>query len=84
MKIRATILLIPTLLILFFLVVSAKQSHPSSTTMHRLAIEIGLDKPWTLNAAREGQTLRAFVRLPSDHQRVITYSGSWLVSARRP
>jgi len=68
MKIRTTILLIPTLLILFFLVVAAKQSHPSSTMTHRLAIEIGLEKPWTLNAAREGQTLRAFVRLPSDQQ----------------
>jgi hypothetical protein len=67
MKIRTAILLIPTLLILFFLVVSAQQSHPSSITKHRLAIEIGLEKPWTLNAAREGQTLRAFIRLPAEH-----------------
>lgn len=68
MKIRTTIFLIPTLLVLFFLVVSAQQSNSSSITKHRLAIEIGLEKPWTLNAAREGQTLRAFVRLPAEHQ----------------
>jgi hypothetical protein len=68
MKIRITIFLFPTLLILFFLVVAGQQSHPSPTTNHRLAIEIALEKPWTLNAAREGQTLRAFVRLPAEHQ----------------
>jgi len=70
MKIRTTIFLLPTLLILFFLVVAAQRSQTSSPTTHRLAIEIGLQNPWTLNAASEGQKLRAFVRVSSEHQRL--------------
>jgi hypothetical protein len=73
MKIRTAIFLIPTLLILFLLVVSAQQSRPSLPTNHRLAIEIGLETPWTLNAAGEGHLLRAFVRLPTEN-RGSTYS----------
>lgn len=74
MKVHTTIFLFPTLLILLFLpLVSGQQSSPAPITKHRLAIEIGLEKTWTLNAAREGQTLRAFVRLPAD-QAGLAYS----------
>lgn len=61
-------LLVSTLIFLsFFVVVFARHSdHPK--TNQRLALEIGLSKPWTVNAAPEGKTLRAFVRVPANSQ----------------
>lgn len=58
---------VPTILLLSFLmVVFAHQPDNRSTPKHRLAIEIGLSTPWTVNAATDGRTLRAFVRIPAD------------------
>jgi len=48
------------------MVVFARQPDDRSTPKHRLAIEIGLSTPWTLNAATEGHKLRAFVRVPAN------------------
>jgi hypothetical protein len=60
-------LFVPTILLLSFLmVVFARQPDNRSIPKHRLAIEIGLNKPWTVNAAAEGHTLRAFVRVPAN------------------
>jgi hypothetical protein len=61
-------LLVPTLILLSFLMVVFAQHTDHSKTNHRLALEIGLNEPWTVNAAMEGNTLRAFVRVPADSQ----------------
>ena len=60
-------LFVPTLILLSFLVVVfARRSDDHSTSNHRLALEIQLSKTWTVNAAINGQTLRAFVRIPAN------------------
>ena len=59
---------VPVCVLLSFLMVVfafARQPDGASTSKHRLAVEIGLEKRWTVNAATEGHTLRAFVRIPA-------------------
>lgn len=58
---------LPTLILLSFLmVVFARHRDDHSNSNHRLALEIGLSKTWTVNAAMPGRALRAFVRLPAN------------------
>ena len=60
-------LFVPTLILLSFLmVVFARRTDDHSKPNYRLALEIGLSKTWTVNAALPGHTLRAFVRVPTD------------------
>jgi len=59
-------LFVPTLILLSFLMVVFARHNDHSKTNNRLALEIGLSKPWTVNAAMEGNTLRAFVRVPAN------------------
>ena len=61
-------LFVPTLILLSFLMVVFARHTDHSKTNHRLALEIGLNEPWTVNAAMEGNTLRAFVRVPANSQ----------------
>ncbi len=61
-------LFVPTLILLSFLMVVFARHTDHSKTNHRLALEIGLNEPWTVNAAMEGNTLRAFVRIPANRQ----------------
>src|SRR5689334_186747 len=60
-------LFVPTLILLSFLmVVFARHTDDHSNSKYRLALEIGLSKTWTVNAATAGHTLRAFVRIPAN------------------
>lgn len=54
--------------ILFSLLMIVFARHPNDhpKSNHLLALEIGLSKPWTVNAATDGHTLRAFVRVPDN------------------
>lgn len=61
-------LFVPTLILLSFLMVVFARHADHSKTNQRLALEIGLSKPWTVNAATDGNTLRAFVRVPANSQ----------------
>lgn len=54
------------LLFSFLMIVFAQHTDDHSKTNHLLALEIGLSKPWTVNAATNGHTLRAFVRVPDN------------------
>src|SRR5437764_11079087 len=46
-------------------VAAAQQARNSPITQRRLSLEIGLSKPFTVNAAAAGHTLEAFVRVPA-------------------
>jgi len=62
---KATYFVPVFVLLSFLMVVFARQPNDGSTSRHRLALEIGLSKTWTVNAATDEHTLRAFVRVPS-------------------
>lgn len=75
MKSRLSTLVVPCLLLTSFLaVVSAGAPDRPSTNKHRLAIEIGLQKPWTVSAAVDRQKTGAFVRIPAAVANKIGYS----------
>jgi hypothetical protein len=62
---KATYFVPVFVLLSFLMVVFARQPNDGSTSRHRLALEIGLSKTWTVNAATGEHTLRAFVRVPA-------------------
>jgi len=75
MKIRVSTFLVPSLLLLSLLVVvSTGEVAKSSTNKHRLAMEIALEKPWTVNAAVDGYKTGAFVRIPAAAANKIPYA----------
>jgi hypothetical protein len=65
-NLKITLLASTIFLFSFLMIVFAHQPDNRSISKPRLAIEIGLAKPWTVNAATEGHSLRAFVRVPAD------------------
>lgn len=61
------ILFVPLILLVSFLMVGfASKPDNRPSPKQRLAVEIGLSTPWTLNTALEGRTVRAFVRVPAN------------------
>lgn len=62
--------------LLFSLLMILFARHPNDypKSNHLLALEIGLIKPWTVNAATDGHTLRAFVRVPDNANNRLPFS----------
>ena len=63
---KANFLVSTILLLSFLVVVLAQKTTNHSSPKHRLAVEIALNTPLTVNAGAEGRSLRAFWRLPAD------------------
>ena len=67
MRIPRKIFLAPLILALPLVLVGfARQQHKIIAPSHRLGLEIGLNKPFTVSAAYPGRTLRAFLRMPAN------------------
>ena len=63
---KASFLFSTILLFTFIVVVFAQNTINRSNPQHRLAVEIGLTTPLTVNASTGGHSLRAFWRIPAD------------------
>ena len=75
MRILKANLLVSTILLLSFIViVFAQNTNNGPSPQRRLALEIGLNTPMTLNANTEGRTLKAFWRIPSNANGESPYS----------
>jgi hypothetical protein len=60
-------LLVSTILLLSLVVLGFAQKNTNgSDPPRRLALQIGLNTPMTVNAGNEGSTLKAYLRIPSD------------------
>lgn len=67
MRILKINLLVSTTLLLTFIVVGLAQKNTnSSITQRRLAVEIGLSTPLTVNAGTQERSLKAFWRIPDN------------------
>jgi hypothetical protein len=64
-KLKLRFLIPPVLLLSLLLVVFAQQPKGNSVFPHRLGIEIGLTKAFTVTAGSTGHTVEAFFRVPA-------------------
>lgn len=64
-NLKITFLVPPVLLLSLLLVVFAQQPKGSLISQHRLGIEIGLSKAFTVTAGSAGHTVDAFLRVPA-------------------
>src|SRR5687767_7076007 len=64
-NLKITLFVSPVLLLSLLIVVFAQQQKGRLIPQHRLGIEIGLTKPFTLSAPTAGHTLEAFVQVPT-------------------
>jgi hypothetical protein len=64
-NLKITLFVSPILLLSLLIVVFAQQQKGRLIPPHRLGIEIGLSKPFTVTAPTAGHTLEAFVQVPT-------------------